>query len=735
VEDENTWNRSQLETYGKSGIRRVIPGQYMAADPMGRACMVASLEKNKLVYVLNRNAQTSLTISSPLEAHKSQTLVFALIALDTQWENPIFAALEMEYTEADLDPTGNAAKDAKKYLVYYELDLGLNHVIRRWTTTVDRTANMLVRVPSGSSGPGGVLVCSEDGITYRHYNQKPLFVPIPRRTGAAENPARKRFIIANAVHASTTQAFFLLQTEDGDIFKACIDLAKSAHSKGAAEGLRIKFFGTVPTANQLVLTRSGWLYVGSESGDQYMYQIVRLAEGDDQPEWSSDDYRMKSDSEPAPYEPIYFNPRSLEDEPNLEVLQTFQKMNPILDAKIANLTVSDAPQIYAICGSGSRSTFKTITHGLEVNEVAVEELPVPPLKAVWATKLNEGDEQDSWIVLTYPGNTLVLAIGESIEQVEDSGLVTNTETLVIQQMGKGAVTQVHAQGIRQVRNDGRTVDWNVPQSRTIVSATANDRQLAIALSSGEIVYFELSGDGSLIEYDQTYRVSSNANCLSLGEVPEGRMRSDFLAVGCDDSTVRILSLDPDSVFESKAVQALSSTPVDMKIMAMPDASSGGYALFLHVGLNSGIYVRALLDEVLGTLSDGRSHFLGPKKVRLLRTLVHGVPAIVALTTRPWLIYPDSQTRVFSLTPLDYMPLNWASNITSDTVGGPGIIAVEGNFLRYVLRILSLQHYMMTTNYALSYISVKEYYQIQLFLLITHLLIQTLALQLAEWLAD
>jgi len=58
------------ETFGKSGCRRIVPGQHLAADPKGRAVMIGALEKQKLVYILNRDASARLTISSPLEAHK-----------------------------------------------------------------------------------------------------------------------------------------------------------------------------------------------------------------------------------------------------------------------------------------------------------------------------------------------------------------------------------------------------------------------------------------------------------------------------------------------------------------------------------------------------------------------------------------------------------------------------------------------------------------------------------------
>ena len=41
--------------------------QYLAVDPRGRALMIAAVEKQKFVYVLNRDTTAGLTISSPLE--------------------------------------------------------------------------------------------------------------------------------------------------------------------------------------------------------------------------------------------------------------------------------------------------------------------------------------------------------------------------------------------------------------------------------------------------------------------------------------------------------------------------------------------------------------------------------------------------------------------------------------------------------------------------------------------
>lgn len=73
-----------------------------------------AMEKQKLVYILNRDIAARLTIGSPLEAHKSHTTVHYCTGVDVGFENPIFACLEVDYSEADQDPTGEALKETEK---------------------------------------------------------------------------------------------------------------------------------------------------------------------------------------------------------------------------------------------------------------------------------------------------------------------------------------------------------------------------------------------------------------------------------------------------------------------------------------------------------------------------------------------------------------------------------------------------------------------------------------------
>ena len=77
-----------------------------------------------------------------------------------------------------------------------------------------------------------------------------------------------------------------------------------------------------------------------------------------------------------------FNPRLLR---NLSPVDEIESLCPLIDAKCLNLSGDDTPQIYALCGKGSRSTFRILRHGLDVSEIAVSELPANPT-AVWTIK-------------------------------------------------------------------------------------------------------------------------------------------------------------------------------------------------------------------------------------------------------------------------------------------------------------------------------------------------------------
>ncbi|RPD53419.1 hypothetical protein L226DRAFT_617381 [Lentinus tigrinus ALCF2SS1-7] len=665
------------ETYGKSGARRVVPGQYLATDPKGRAVMISALEKAKLVYILNRDAAARLTISSPLEAHKTNAIIHHIVGLDVGFENPTFAALEVDYTQADQDSTGAAFNNAEKMLTYYELDLGLNHVVRKWSEPTDPRANMLVQVPGGQlasseryDGPSGVLICCEDHIIYRHMDAPQHRVPIPRRKYPFQDNDRGLLITAAVMHKMKGAFFFLLQSEEGDLYKVTIE-----HDEQDVKALKIKYFDTVPVATSLCILKSGFLFVAAEFGNHHFYQFLKL--GDEGEEFSSTDYPLYGMAEPGASLPrITFHPHKLE---NLALVEEMESLDPIVDSKVLNL-LPDAgtPQIFAACGRAHRSTFRTLRHGLDVEESVREDLGAIP-KAIWTTKLKEDDEHDAYIILSFVNRSLVLSVGETIIEAENTGFLIDVPTVAVQQIGADALLQVHTYGIRHIMGDKRVNEWRAPDGKTIVSATTNKRQVVVALSSGELVYFELDLEGQLNEYQDRGAMGSTILALSIGEVPEGRQRTPFLAVGCEDQTVRIISLAPENTLETISLQALTAPPTSICIADILDASLNRTqpTMFVNIGLQNGVLLRTVLDPLNGQLTDTRTRFLGTRPVKLVRITVQGNPAILALSSRAWLNY--TYQNLMHFTPLLHSALDCASSFSAESHAN-GLIGVAGSVL-------------------------------------------------------
>ena len=114
-------------------------------------------------------------------------------------------------------------------------------------------------VPGGSDGPSGVLVCCENYILYKNLQDQPdVRCPIPQRQNDLDDAERSMLIVCSSMHKTkvslltllSLQAlfpslticppppphlswplslpqhmfFFLLQTEQGDIFKVTLDI-------------------------------------------------------------------------------------------------------------------------------------------------------------------------------------------------------------------------------------------------------------------------------------------------------------------------------------------------------------------------------------------------------------------------------------------------------------------------------------------------------------------------------
>lgn len=83
------------------------------------------------------------------------------------------------------------------------------------------------------------------------------------------------------------------------------------------------------------------------------------------------------------------------------------------------------------------------------------------------------------------------------------------------------------------------------------------------------------------------------------------------AVGCEDQTVRIISLDPETTLEPISMQALTSPPSAICIADMLDAGINKThpTMFVNIGLQNGVLLRTVLDPVNGQLTDTRTRYV------------------------------------------------------------------------------------------------------------------------------
>lgn len=96
-------------------------------------------------------------------------------------------------------------------------------------------------------------------------------------------------------------------------------------------------------------------------------------------------------------------------------------------------------------------------------------------------------------------------------------------------MGEDSFVQVHTSGFLRVRSGGKKEPWPDANSRISVAASAmNQRQIVLATTQGELIYFEVDNEGELNEYMERKSLGVAVTTLSIADVPEGRQRTPYL---------------------------------------------------------------------------------------------------------------------------------------------------------------------------------------------------------------
>ena len=671
---------SQVVTFGKTQCRRSTPGSYLCSDPKGRAVMIAALEKRKLVYVLN-HASGKTTVASPLEAHRSRTITIYTCGVDNGYDNPLFGVLEMQYPEEGATTNTSVIE---KQLALYELDLGLNHVSRKWARTVHPSAACLAALPGGSDGPSGVLVGIEDGIEYHHPDiAEPVVCVVPRRVWDNHANGKPVLITHIVVHRQKKYKFFALaQSELGDVYKVGFEW----NDDKRVQGLTVCVLDTLPCANSLNVSKAGMLFVAAEFGDHGLYQFERIDLPDAPTNVSQDLQQDKLISTTKAIQVAKtFTPGPLQ---NLRKLVTLDNPSPTTGVLVGELAGNEvSPQIYTLAGKGPTSSLRILRHGASVTELAVSELPGIPggiftIDQEQDTK-SGGLTLSKYIVVSFADATLVLSVGDTVEEVgKESGFLINAPTLSCSSLKGGGMCQVHPVGVRHIV--GNTAkQWNCPGLARIEYASANSCQVLISLSGGQVIYFELDSLSGNLNESKHEKMTADVCCLCVGAIAKGSSRSLFAAVGCRDQTVKIVSLEPGKLLKTKASTSLKSRPHSVRLLQPNSAGDGGGDIVLMIGLEDGSSLRATVDPITGAIGTSPTRrFLGARPVTVSRIPLEGKSAMLLLSSRPWISRLDTASGKHVMAPLSYAPLDHGCAFSSEAVR-EGVVATAGKTLRII----------------------------------------------------
>lgn len=165
---------------------------------------------------------------------------------------------------------------------------------------------------------------------------------------------------------------------------------------------------------------------------------------------------------------------------NLVLVDEIPSINPCTKVIAADLLNEDAPQLYTLCGKGPRSTLRVLKHGLSVTEVASAPIPGIPSNC-WSVKQSNSDLYESFIVISFQDRTLIMKLGESLEEVKESEFITDKKTLGIQLLSTDQIVQIYQHGIRVISD--QCTEWTVPEKKIIDCAASNERQIVISVGN------------------------------------------------------------------------------------------------------------------------------------------------------------------------------------------------------------------------------------------------------------
>ena len=610
---ENRVSRVFSFPFAKVGMRRHEPGFYLCVSPCGRSIFAAAIERHKVAWSVSQSETGRPVISAPIEPSRSKAFVFGGCAMDVGYECPRFAFIE------------KVAKTGAKRLVMYEIDTGINCVLKKAEIDILGSAFHLVQVPGKLFDcPGGVFVCGYGSVQYVTSDGDVSLIPLPVRRG---HELAK--IVASATFRKEKQWFVLLQNQFGDL------LIAQANPTGEIE---IAYFDTVPVATSLSILRQGVLAVFAESGSNIFYYITSV-EAENVLEY-----------DPHP-EPVHLDEFS--DEKSMRRLTKFV----CVPSSVGGIS----GDLVSIHGSRERSSLKLTRRGIPVEELYRLTLGGSPV-AVMSVRRDKFDKFDSFMLVSSEASTRVFSLSQEgeVRELTETFFETSVKTLDVflqATLTSSVVVQVHSQGMRVVLSDNSVRNWKRSgEGGAIMSVSHNASQIVIAFADSMLTLFELNEMGIPSEVSSIrLDAITGIKAVAIPQLRDGIKVAKWIAIATEDMVIFIVSIGSSETIWEIAARQMTNDPVsDIAFLHVP-----GTGLVLHIGQTNGVLLRSTVDENEGDLGTPQMRFLGHSPVQFKRLMINNNWGLLANSTSPYLISGLKLSQIATHGFLDATPLTAA----------------------------------------------------------------------------
>ena len=585
------------EIYGKSGCRRVTPGEYLAVDNKNRAIMIGAIEKEKFVYIFKDNDTDVISnnnkkiISSPLEVFNPQYICYDLVNLDEGFSNPVFASIEVKYNSyQDWEHNDFIESDENslnKILFLYEVEIRNNYVAKLLQHQINKTAYKLLPIHFEISNSktnnnffkdnyfyGCLLVFCKGFISFLKTKENQIII---NKNINIDKNKNEIMIINDTTYSDIDKKEFciLMQSQYGDIYQIIINYNENKN----LENFTINNVFKCNTASTLSILDNNILFMGRETSDSEIYSITN-------------------------------NNNKL----NLKSEMTINSLNALIDFKYLN----SYQKLYSISGNKESPLLKTLNIKTSYNFINSlnQNLPANPLN-IWTLKKNFYDNYDSLIIFSFVNKTLVYLIEENsknLKEFKNCNFETKSTSLYINILKDSSFLQVLPNGILHIKTEKKTTF--LKSSSLINCANSTNTQLIIGLENKELLYFEFD---TTLNKPEIKVIGEKISFIEFCPVNENNLMSKYVAICINENNINILSLEKDKLFFLASSIKIPDDVSSIKILQINKNYTDNFLAF--VGLKNGVLVIINFNKTPGNTQFQAqiiTKFIGENELKLFK---------------------------------------------------------------------------------------------------------------------